>query len=196
MQKDNSLNGKDGVLKMSSKTSNNTTESFVPIKSIVNNMIELDNGYKVAGVKVYPRNIFILEEYEQFNIIDNLKNLYNTLDFEFWLIVIDRPVDITFYIAQLQSEFNKTQSSLIRKLINQDLQKAKKFINEDVTDVEFYILFKEKNIELVQKKIRTIINGLGQSGLASGQANNEDLRAILESFLNGGKNTEFGTVLS
>lgn len=180
---------------MSSKTST-TTESFVPIKAIVNNMIELDNGYKVAGVKIYPRNIFILEEYEQFNVIDNLKNLYNTLDFEFWLVVTDRPVDIAFYIAQLQSEFNRTQSSLARKLINQDLQKAKKFVNEDVTDVEFYILFKEKNLELVQKKIRTIITGLGQAGLPSSQASNEDLRVILESFLNGGKNTEFGTVLS
>ena len=181
---------------MSSKTSSTTTESFVPVKSIVNNMIELDSGFKVAGVKVYPRNIFILEEYEQFNIIDNLKNLYNTLDFEFWLVVTDRPVDIAVYIAQLQSEFNKTQSSLVRKLINQDLQKAKKFVNEDVTDVEFYILFKEKQLELIQKKTRTIINGLAQAGLTSSQANNEDLRAILESFLNGGKNTEFGTVLS
>ncbi len=181
---------------MSSKNNNSTTESFIPVKSIINNMIELDNGMKVAGVKVYPKNIFILEEYEQFNIIDNLKNLYNTLDFEFWLIVTDRPVDIAIYIAQLQSQFNRTQSSLARKLINQDLQKARKFINEDVTDVEFYILFKEKNVEMVQKKIRLIINGLAQSGLASSQANNDDLRMVLESFLNGGQNTEFGTVLS
>ena len=181
---------------MSSKNNSTTTESFVPIKAIVNNMIELDNGYKVAGVKVSPRNIFILEEYEQFNVIDNLKNLYNTLDFEFWLVVTDRPVDIAFYIAQLQSEFNRTQSSLARKLINQDLQKAKKFVNEDVTDVEFYILFKDKNIVMIQKKIRLIINGLAQAGLASAQANNDDLRIVLESFLNGGQNTEFGTVLS
>lgn len=181
---------------MSSKNNSATTESFVPVKSIVNNMIELDSGFKVAGVKVYPKNIFILEEYEQFSIIDSLKNMYNTLDFEFWLIVTDRPVDIAVYIAQLQSEFNRTQSSLVRKLINQDLQKARKFINEDVTDVEFYILFKEKNIEMVQKKVRLLINGLAQSGLASSQANNDDLRMILESFLNGGQNTEFGTVLS
>lgn len=182
---------------MNSKTNNSvTTESFVPIKAINNNVIELDNGYKVAGVKVYPRNIFILEEYEQYNIIDNLKNLYNTLDFEFWLIVTDRPVDIDVYIAHLQSEFNKTQSSLVRKLINQDLQKARKFINEDVTDVEFYILFKEKNIDMIQKKIRLIINGLAQAGLTSSYANNDDLRMVLESFLNGGQNTKFGTVLS
>lgn len=183
---------------MSSKTKNTSasTESFVPIKTIINNMIELDNGNKVAGVKVYPKNIFILEEYEQFNVIDNLKNLYNTLDFEFWLVVTDRPVDITVYIAQLQSQFNSTQSSLARKLINQDLQKARQFINNDVTDVEFYILFREKDVALLQKRVRLVINGLAQSGLASAQANNDDLRMLLESFLNGGQNTEFGTVLS
>lgn len=181
---------------MSSKSKAANTESFVPVKAIVNNMIETDSGFKIAGVKVTPKNIFILEEYEQFNVIDNLKNLYNTLDFEFWLVVTDRPVDIAVYVAQLQSEFNKTQSSLARKLINQDLQKAKKFINEDVTDVEFYILFKEKNVELVQKKLRLLINGLAQANLVSSQATNDDLRVIIESFLNGGQKTTFGTVLS
>ena len=45
---------------MSSKTSG-TTESFVPVRAIMNNMIELDNGMKVAGVKVAPKNIFIME---------------------------------------------------------------------------------------------------------------------------------------
>ena len=183
---------------MSSKTKNTSsnTESFVPVKAIINNAIELDDGNKVSGVKVYPKNIFILEEYEQFNVIDSLKNLYNTLDFEFWLVVTDRPVDIAVYVAQLQSQFNSTQSSLARKLINQDLQKARTFVNEQVTDVEFYFLFKEKDNTMIQKKLRALINGLAQAGLASAQANNDDLRMILESFLNGGQNTVFGTVLS
>ena len=193
MLKDSSSNGKDGVLKMSSKTSA-TTESFMPVKAIVNNMIELDNGMKVAGVKIYPKNIFILEENDQFNVIDSLKDLYNTIDFEFWTVMTDRPVDISVYIAQLQMMYNQAQNPIIRKLINQDLNKAKDF-SDNVSDVEFYILFKEKNVEVVQKKIRLIINGLANAGLASSQANNDDLRSILDNFLNGGQKTEFGTVL-
>lgn len=185
--------GKDGVLKMSSRT-NYTTESFVPVKAIVNNMIELDNGMKVAGVKISPRNIFILEDSDQFNIIDSLKDLYNTIDFEFWTVMTDRPVDISVYVAQLQMMYNQAQSPIIRKLINQDLSKAKDFC-EDVSDIEFYILFKERNVEMIQKKIRLLINGLANAGMSSGQANNEDLRSILDNFLNGGEKTEFGTVL-
>ncbi len=172
-----------------------STESFVPVRTIVNNMIELDNGYKVAGVKVTPKNIFILEEGEQFNVIDGLKDFYNTLDFEFWLVVADRPVDISVYIAELQMQYNQVQNPVIRKLINQDLNKAEQF-SDMVSDIEFYLLFKERNLEIIQKKIRIMINGLANAGLASSQANNEDLRSILDNFLNAGEKTEFGTVLS
>lgn len=179
---------------MSSKTSG-TTEGFVPVRAIMNNMIELDNGMKVAGVKVAPKNIFIMEENDQFGVIDGLKDFYNTLDFEFWLVIADRPVDISVYIAELQMMYNQAQNPIIRKIINQDLSKAEDF-NDDVSDIEFYFLFKEKNVEIVQKKIRLMINGLANAGLASSQANNEDLRSILDNFLNGGQKTEFGTVLA
>lgn len=182
------------MLKMSSKTSG-TTEGFVPVRAIMNNMIELDNGMKVAGVKVAPKNIFIMEENDQFGVIDGLKDFYNTLDFEFWLVIADRPVDISVYIAELQMMYNQAQNPIIRKIINQDLSKAEDF-NDDVSDIEFYFLFKEKNVEIVQKKIRLMINGLANAGLASSQANNEDLRSILDNFLNGGQKTEFGTVLA
>lgn len=176
-------------------SSSNNTQEFIPIKTIVNNMIELESGFKVAGVKISPRNIFILEEGDQFNVIDNLKNLYNTIDFEFWIMVTDRPVDISVYIAELQMMYNQAQNPVIRKLINQDIEKAEEF-TDTVSDVEFYILFKDKNVDNIQKKIRLILNGLANAGLASSQANNDDLRSILDNFLNGGKKTEFGTVLA
>ena len=172
------------------------TDFDVPVKAILNNLIELDNGEKFAVVKIIPRNIFILEENDQFSILSRLKDMYNTFDFEFWLVVTDRPVDIAVHIAQLQAQFNQSQSSLARKLISQDLQKANQFINEGVSDVEFYFLFKEKNIEIIQKRIRLMMNGLAQAGLFSSQANNDDLRVILDSFLNAGEKTEFGTVMS
>ena len=174
---------------------NNSTETFVPVKAIVNNMIELDSGFKVAGVKVLPKNIFILEENDQFNVIDGIKDMYNSLDFEFWLVIADRQVDISVYIAELQMMYNQSQDPVIRKLINQDLSKADEF-NNNVTDIEFYFLFKDKNVENIQKKVRTIISGLASAGLASNQANNDDLRSILDNFLNGGVKTEFGTVLA
>lgn len=181
---------------MSSRNNNNsTTESFVPIKQIANGMIELDNGYKVAGVKVSPKNIFIMEENEQFGVIDGLKDFYNTLDFEFWLVIADRPVDISVYIAEMQMMYNQINDPVRRKLINQDLNKAEEF-GDNVSDVEFYFLFREKNVEIIQKRIRIMISGLANARMVGSQANDEDLRSIIDNFLNGGIKTEFRTVLA
>ena len=179
------------------KISNNSkyAEDWVPIKNITDGCIIIDNGMKVTGVKIRPRNIFILDKISQDNTIVALKNFYNTIDFEFWLISADKPVDIADYLARLQVLFNQTTSPVIRKMIMQDVDKANDFIDNSVTDTEYYILFKERNNETIQKRLRTLITGLANAGLESTQTSNEDLRVILENFLNGGMNTEFGTVM-
>lgn len=170
-------------------------EDWIPIKNITDGCIIIDNGSKVTGVKIRPRNIFILDKISQDNTIIALKNFYNTIDFEFWLISADKPVDISDYLARMQVLFNQTTSPMIRKMIMQDVDKANEFIDNSVTDTEYYILFRERNNELIQKKLRTLITGLANAGLESTQTSNEDLRVILENFLNGGMNTEFGTVM-
>ena len=54
----------------------------------------------------------------------------------------------------------------------------------------------EKNLEMIQKRLRTIITGLANCGLDSAQTANDDLRTIIDNFLNGGMRTDFGTVIS
>ena len=175
---------------------NRESNYYIPVKSITNGMIILDNNQKVTGVKIMPRNIFILDEQSQANIMTGLKNFYNQLDFEFWLVCADRPVDITVYLSQLQLLYNETQHPAIRKLIMEDINKGNNFINNNVVDTEYYILFKEKNPDLMQKKVRLLINGLSGCGLVASQTTNEDLRVVLDNFLNGGVTTEFGTVVA
>lgn len=171
------------------------TENWLPIRGIQNGTIITDDKYKITGVKITPRNIFILDQDQQNGVIISLKNFYNMIDFEFWLVVADRPVDISVYMSQLQLLYNKTQSASIRKLILQDINKGNNFINNNVVDTEYYILFKEKKDEDIQKKVRLLINGLAGCGLNASQVSNDDLRVILNNFLNGGMDTRFGTVM-
>lgn len=172
------------------------TENWIPIKNIVNNTILLDNKKMVTGVKIQPRNIFILDENVQNGVIDSLKTFYNLIDFEFWLVVADRPVDINLYVSQLQLQLNDTQSPVLRKLIYDDIKKAELFMNNDVVDTEYFILFKESDNDALQKKVRLLINNLASCGLIASQTSNEDLRMILDNFLNGGTNFRSGTVMS
>lgn len=172
------------------------TEDWVPIKTINNGMTVLPNNENVTGVKITPKNIFILEYDQQQAVLTALKNVYNMIDYEFWLVVADRPVDISVYLSQLQLLYQNQPNPLIRKLINEDIQKGNQFMNNNVVDTEYFFLFKEKNVDMAQKKIRMLISGLATCGLTARQTSNEDLRVILDNFLNGGQTTEFGTVTS
>ena len=178
------------------KTTSRYTVDNIPIKSITNGVIVLNNNLKVTGVKILPRNIFILEQDMQNSIIANLRNVYNIIDYEFWIIAADRPVDINVYLSQLQLLYNNVQDNARRKLIVDDINKANMFMSNNVVDTEYYLLFKEKDSDLIQKRIRTLINAFASAGLTCRQTTNDDLRIILDNFLNGGQTTTFGTVMT
>jgi len=183
-------------MKNQAKNNSKFTEDWLPVKSIQNGMIYTYGKYKVTGVKVLPRNIFILDYDAQNNVLISLKNFYNMIDFEFWLVVADRPVDISVYMSQLQLLFNDAQSPSIRKLISQDMEKGQMFMNNNIVDTEYYILFKESDDNDIAKKVRLLINGLAGCGLNSSQTTNDDLRIIMDNFLNGGDTVNFGTVMT
>jgi hypothetical protein len=192
------INGEDGVHIVSSATSSSYTDKWVPVRGIQNGEIVLDNGFRVTGVKVRPRNIFILDYDSQSNAIFNLRNFYNTLDYPFWLIVSDRPVDINVYLAQLKLLYNSVPTQAIRKLVREDIEKANLFMSKEVnvTDTEYFLLFKERRPEIIQKRIQNMVSGLAQAGLQSTQVSNDDLRTLLDGFMNGGDTINFGTVMS
>ena len=186
------------MLQVKNKFTAQFSDDWLPVKQIANGIITTDDGYFVTGVKVFPKNIFMLEQSQQNNVIYNLRNFYNSIDYEFWLIVADRPVDINGYLASLQLMYNKSHEQYIRKMIMQDINKANSFMSADynVVDTEYYILFKEKKMEILQKKLHNIISGLATCSLNSSQVSNDDLRMILDNFFNGGVKTTFGTVMA
>ena len=109
----------------------------------------------------------------------------------------DRPVDINLYLSQLQVLYSRTLDPAKRKLINQDINKANMFMSSElsVVDTEYYIMFKDKKQDVIQKRLHNIITGLANAGVNSAQASNSDLRMLLDNFLNGGVTTNFGTVM-
>ncbi len=183
-------------VKKTTKNNSAFTENWVRIKSIRNGIITLPNKDMVTGVKIEPRNIFILDAIQQENIINALRNCYNTFNFEFWLIAADRPVDISVYTSQLELMLNdESVSPIRRKMIMQDLNKADMFINNQVVDTEYYVLFKESKMENLQDKLRAMVNGFASCSLLATPTTDDDLRVILDGFLNGGVRTDFGTVV-
>ena len=167
-------------------STSSSTENWVTVKDINNNIIFLENKEMVTGVKIQPKNIFILDANQQTVMLDQLKTFYNLIDFEFWLIIADRPVDINLYISQLELHLNNVSDPSRRKLILADLEKAEMFASNDVVDTEYFIVFRDTNNESMTKRVRTLINNLASCGLIASQTSNDDLRMILDNLLNGG----------
>ena len=172
------------------------TADDIPVRDIENGEIILNNKERVTGVKIEPRNIFIMEQEMQDMVINNLKDVYNMIDYEFWIVVADRPVDINLYLSQLQLLYNSTSDVKKRQLIISDINKANMFVTNNVVDTEYYLLFKHKDTEIIQKRIKNLISYFANAGLMSKQTSNDDLRIILDNFLNGGQTTTLGTVMS
>lgn len=177
-------------------SNSSATENWITVKDINNNIIFLDNKKMVTGVKIQPRNIFIMDQQSMFNVIDQLRIFYNLVDFEFWLVVADRPVDINLYVSQLEIHLNNVQDPAIRKLVVDDIEKADMFMQNDVVDTEYFILFKDDNTESLNKRVRTLISNLSNCGLIASQTSNDDLRMVLDNFLNGGTTFKNRSVLS
>ena len=78
----------------------------------------------------------------------------------------------------------------------EDINKANMFMKNNIVDTEYFILFKEKNDEQIVKKVRNLIQYLAGASLTAMQVSNDDLRMILDNFLNGGQTTKFGAVMS
>ena len=70
------------------------------------------------------------------------------------------------------------------------------FVRNSVVDTEYFLLFKHKDTDIVQKRVRNLINNFAAAGLTATQTSNDDLRMILDNFLNGGETTSFGTVFA
>ena len=78
----------------------------------------------------------------------------------------------------------------------EDINKANMFMANGVVDTEFYLLFRDKDNDVLQKRLRTLINQFASAGLNTSQTTNDDLRILLDNFLNAGMRTEGGTVMS
>ncbi len=171
------------------------TENWIDIKTISNGIIYNKEGYMISGIRIHPKNIFISDRSSMDATLIGLMNFYNTIDFEFWLVVADRPVDISMYQAELQLLYNKTPDQKIRKLISQDMDKGDFFASNNVVDTEYYILFKEKKLEVLQKRLRSMINNISQAGISVNPTSTEELRMLVDNFLNGGRDFTAGGVM-
>ena len=112
VQNDPNNNKQDLVMPKAAQKNPKYTENWLPLKAISNGIMYNNKNEMITGVKIQPRNIFILDQGSMDNALIGLMNFYNTIDYEFWLVVADRPVDIA--VIQQYSRPTSSQINIAR----------------------------------------------------------------------------------
>lgn len=109
----------------------------------------------VKGIKIEPKNIFILDVDKQKEFINGFRLALNKIKFQFFISIVKMNnnfnVEESIIINQLKQEKNKRK----QKMFEDDLDKLQSFKN-DYKQIEFHIYVRDANLKVLEKKITEI----------------------------------------
>lgn len=120
---------------------NTTTQKFVGIQDIVDDVVMLPNGQSCLVLEVKATNFSLQSDGEQEAKIYSYAMLLNSLSFPIQILVISRELDISSYINLLDTEAKRAISPKLASNITE----YKKFVQElvqvnTVLDKKFYVV--------------------------------------------------------
>lgn len=135
-----------------------TTQDFVPIADITNDIVVYKDGGAAVVLESTSLNFGLLSEKEQEAVIAAYAAMINSLSFSIQIIVLTQKKDISSYINYLDEESKKITQPLLAKL----MQGYKSFISEsvkkkNVLGKRFFVVLYFSPLELgVAKSVATI----------------------------------------
>jgi len=120
---------------------NQSTEQFVDISDIKDNVVIMKNGSLRAVIGVSAINFELRSEDEQTAILQNFQKFINSMDFPLQIVVVSRNLNINDYLKVISQAIDATNNELIRI---QGLEYAK-FIKElselaNIMQKKFYVV--------------------------------------------------------
>ena len=135
-------------MKESAKRSKATTQKFIEIQNIVDNVVLLSGGFAALIIEVQATNFALLSKEEQDVRVLSYSSLLNSLSFPIQVFIRSKKIDISSYLRQLDDQVIKSQNQLLRPQIKlykdfvQDLVKV-----NTVLDKKFYIAIPYSSLE-------------------------------------------------
>lgn len=125
-----------------------TTQKFIEIHDIVDNIVLLSSGNACLIIEVQATNFSLLSQEEQDIKVLSYSSLLNSLSFSIQVFIRSKKIDISSYLKLLDDEFNKSQNQLLKNQI----KLYKDFVAElikvnTVLDKKFYIAIPYSGLE-------------------------------------------------
>lgn len=121
--------------------SKNTTQTFVPLRDIKDNVVILKNGQMNMVMLASSINFALKSLDEQEAILRQFQSFLNTIDFSIQFYVQSRRLNIKPYLELLAGREEKQDNDLMKIQLREYIQFVKTFISEvDVMSKSFFIV--------------------------------------------------------
>lgn len=159
------------------------TESLVPVKSISDGIIQLNNGKYVTVLEVLPLNFYLKSELEQKNIISGFAAWLKIAPSRLQIAVQTRPADIDAFCERLEGYYNSEPNENCRRMIFEDAQLVNYIAENQAVTRRFYIVLPyegksaEKSVicDEMSDTVNTARQYLEACGLETVTHTNEDI---------------------
>lgn len=187
------------------------SQKFVPIKSIRDGIVTLDNNEYRAVISVSSLNLSLKGEDEQSAILSQFQNFFNSLDFPIQIYSKSRRADIEPYLKSLEERVQQVDGELLKLQIVEYIEYIKSFTSEsNIMNKQFYVIIpyaaasvsgglmnfsgnKLSDIdnfykikEQISQRVSSVKSGLSRCGLKTKDLDTEELIELYYSILNPG----------
>ena len=117
------------------------SQKFVPIKTIHDGVVELDDGSFVEILITNSLNLALKSADEQSAIIAQFQSFFNSLDFSVQIFVKSRRANIDGYIASLQDRLKYIDGELLKLQTTEYIDYIRNFVAEvNIMEKEFFVV--------------------------------------------------------
>lgn len=126
-----------------------TTQSFLNIFDITNDLIILDDGAVALVLSVSAMNFGLLSEDEQDATIYAYAALLNSLSFPIQIVIRSQPKDVTKYLKLIEEKEAESNNPVYKKRIREYRTFVESLVQEqNVLDKKFYIVVPYSAVEM------------------------------------------------
>src|SRR5665647_1553914 len=145
--------------KITKSSSNSTSQQFVDVAEVKDDVIVLKNGTLRGVLNVSAINYDLKSTQEQEAIIEQYKNFLNSLDFPIQVLINSRKINIEKYLDFIERKEKDQPSELLRFQISEYKNFIKHLVSvSNIMDKNFYIIIPFSSIENREK---SFWDGLG-----------------------------------
>lgn len=120
---------------------NTSTQSFVPVRDVRDNVVILKDGRMVGVMLASSINFALKSLDEQEAILSHFQAFLNTLDFSLQFYVQSRRLDISPYLRKLEEREDQQDNDLMRIQLREYMEFIRTFTNEvEVMTKNFFVV--------------------------------------------------------